>query len=69
MDSSDGVDGQHKTRREWASGRDGTTGRGDATRWHEGWVPDGADGASWDEMAANRLDMCVSVNRSGGVLT
>ena len=36
--------------------------------------PDEADSTSWDEMAgvgcqANRLGRCVSVNRSGGILT
>ena len=31
-------------------------------RRHEGWVPDGADGASWDETAVNRLGMHISVN-------
>ena len=49
-------------------------------RWHD-WAkgcyemaqgvggPDGADGMSWDGMAANRLGRRISVNRPGGVLT
>ena len=57
---------------EWARWHDRARGRYKTASGVGG--PDGADSASWDETGGvghwvNRLGRCVSVNRSGGVLT